>query len=157
MNKIISNYDEIDVSKLGKQHLNVVMNILDMNDRSEEKIPASECFMNICHFISAFPDLSDEDYYRLSRYNYEEEWFCYLYRGLGNNIKIALDYCSSYSDEVQDMYLHYLIFIKYLGNDIKKKQYLFVNLEDIEKLYKEAYEKMLIKIEKEEKLCIKIS
>ena len=27
----------------------------------------------------------------LSRYNYEEEWFCYLYSGLGNDIKAALD------------------------------------------------------------------
>ena len=51
---------------------------------------------------------------------------------------------------IGDKYLHYLIFSKYLGNDIKDKKYLFVNLEDIGKLYDESYQKVLRKIEKEE-------
>ena len=91
---IMNGLSEIDVSKVDSKYLDVVMNVI----KDDNKQPNSECFENICHFIEAFPNLSDEDYYRLSRYNYEEEWFCYLYNGLGNDIKIALNYCSNYID-----------------------------------------------------------
>lgn len=154
---LINSLSDIDISILDKKYINIVKNVIDMNEKSKDKLPTSECFENICHFINAFPGLSDEDYYRLSRYNYEEEWFCYLYSGLGSDIKTALDYCSDYSDGVEDMYLHYLIFNKYLGNDIKDKKYLFVSLDNIDKLYNESYQQMLRKIEKEEKLSVRIS
>ena len=152
-----SDYSEIDVSKLDVKYLQIFENIINTNEKSDDKMPTLECFENICQFINAFPDLDDEDYYRLSRYNYEEEWFCYLYNGLGNLIKTALDYCSNYSKDIQDMYLHYLIFNKYLGNDIKKKKYLFVNLKNIKDAYNESYAKMLKVIETKEKICVKIS
>ena len=153
----MNNLCEIDISKLDRKYLNVVKNVIEMNEKSKDKSTTPECFENICHFINAFPGLSDDDYYRLSRYNYEEEWFGYLYSGLGNDIKTALDYCSNYSRDIEDEYLHYLIFNKYLGNDIKDNKYLFVSLGDIDRLYDESYREMLRKIEKEEKLCVRIS
>ena len=153
MNKKNKDYGEIDLSRIDKKYLNVVKKVININKR----ISISECLENIYHFIDAFPNLSDEDYFRLSRYNYEEDWFCYLYNGLGADIKKALDYCSSHSEDTQDKYLHYLIFNKYLGNNIKDKKYLFVDLKCIDTLYNESYKKMLKKIETVENLCVKIS
>ena len=145
----------IDISKIDVKYIKVIEKIINMNEIND--MSDFECFENIYHFIKAFPNLSDEDYYRLSKYNYEEDWFCFLYEGVGNDIKKALDYCVNYSNEIEDMYLHYLIFNQYLGNDIKKKDYLYVNLENIKSLYDEAYDKMLKKTKLEEKLCVKIS
>ena len=150
MEKNINNYDEIDISKIDDKYLNVIKNVINRNTENK-----CECFENIYHFISAFPNLSDDDYYRLSKYSYEEEWFCYLYSGLGDSIKTALDYCFKYDDEVQSMYLHYLIFLKYLGNDIKNEKYLFVNMEYIKSKYDEVYKKVLKKIETQEKLLVR--